>query len=671
MLGDAHRQVAAAPWPIGLHSVETSNTPKANVGAREKGILVKLFFTMLGAVYPASGFIAGSRLLNYVKPSWSISRAMTANHGEHHRAYLPKVSMIGDEQVSDQSTSTHEANDASARSLASTIPLPLLSLATTLANDGAGLTLAQALVRLGDDWAAELDNQAKPRVELQKVPGCISVVKVSVEVQDGCLSRVHGTADARVARGLLAYLARCLEGMTVETILGIDPKELCRSLGESFVSPSRANGFASMMNVIKQQVSDQAAGRKTEINDPALAESSLDKWSGKGGADEVAVLLSGGVDSSVALRLVQEAGMKPRAFYLKIWLEDELAHLNECPWEEDLKYATAVAEQAGVPLEVVSLQREYWDRVVVETVDEAREGRTPNPDILCNSRIKFGMFYDIVGKHFSKIVTGHYARTHVDDQGNVHLLCSPDSVKDQTYFLSTLSQDQLKAAIFPIGEFQKSRVRELAAEWDLPTMKRRDSQGICFLGKLKWDDFLEHYLGQTPGEVRELETRDIIGQHRGLHFHTIGQRKGVGPVLNTGHVHRGPFYVAAKDTQNNILYVTTKYEELTSPRSNLLVRQLSWTSGHPPLDLSVIGGRTRLLMKVRHGPDFVNSIVERIDGDTLHIKADRPLKSVTPGQFAAFYQEDVCLGAGTIQEDPLNNMLDYAHEDRVKQYVQT
>ncbi|CAM9501462.1 unnamed protein product, partial [Ectocarpus fasciculatus] len=234
-----------------------------------------------------------------------------------------------------------------------------------------------------------------------------------------------------------------------------------------------------------------------------------------GAENEVAMLLSGGVDSSVAMRLLQDQGYKIRAFYLKIWLEDELAHLNECPWEEDLAYATAVCEQAGVPLEVVPLQREYWDQVVSYTVREAREGRTPNPDVMCNSRIKFGMFYDHVGKHFRHVATGHYARLEHSDGGSgyakatpsdrsgteaaaaaaagtgeaparvpagsggperVRLLLSPDVVKDQTYFLCALTQDQLRKALFPLGVYTKDRIRELAESYDLPTKHRKDSQ---------------------------------------------------------------------------------------------------------------------------------------------------------------------------------------------------
>ncbi|CAN0006327.1 unnamed protein product, partial [Hapterophycus canaliculatus] len=306
-----------------------------------------------------------------------------------------------------------------------------------------------------------------------------------------------------------------------------------------------------------------------------------------GAENEVAMLLSGGVDSSVAMRLLQDQGYKIRAFYLKIWLEDELAHLNECPWrccrlnlsivcplltaaakqnpaqtqEEDLAYATAVCKQAGVPLEVVPLQKEYWDEVVSYTVREAREGRTPNPDVMCNSRVKFGMFYDHVGKHFRHVATGHYARLEHHDDTNLAVDQNdsasaaptsgtpPDAVKDQTYFLCALTQDQLRKALFPLGGYTKDRIRELAESFNLPTKNRKDSQargrgkncfkgtkrkhrrGICFLGKLKFDEFLQHYLGTSPGTIVDQSGRPI-GKHRGLWFHTIGQRKGVGPGLS-------------------------------------------------------------------------------------------------------------------------------------------
>ncbi|CBN78203.1 tRNA-methyltransferase [Ectocarpus siliculosus] len=417
------------------------------------------------------------------------------------------------------------------------------------------------------------------------------------------------------------------------------------------------------------------------------------------------MLLSGGVDSSVAMRLLLDQGYKIRAFYLKIWLEDELAHLNECPWEEDLAYATAVCEQAGVPLEVVPLQREYWDQVVSYTVREAREGRTPNPDVMCNSRIKFGMFYDHVGKHFRHVATGHYARlehsggsddanaTPSDrsaaaaaaaagteeppvrvaagsDRGRVRLLLSPDAVKDQTYFLCALTQDQLRKALFPLGVYTKDQIRELAESYDLPTKHRKDSQGICFLGKLKFDEFLQHYLGTSPGAIVD-QTGRHIGEHKGLWFHTIGQRKGVGPGLVPGVVNLGPWYVADKDMERNVLVVTNDREAIASPREVFRVEALQWISGRPPAELAR-DRSMRLRVKTRHGPQMRDCLLrlvpevapgdsggraggaeatveDRVGSPTRgYVNLDSKDSALAPGQFAAFYLGGECVGSGVM-----------------------
>eukprot|EP00903_Cladosiphon_okamuranus_P010443 g9879.t1 len=419
-----------------------------------------------------------------------------------------------------------------------------------------------------------------------------------------------------------------------------------------------------------------------------------------GAENEVAMLLSGGVDSSVAMRLLQDQGYKIRAFYLKIWLEDELAHLNQCPWEEDLAYATAVCEQAGVPLEVVPLQKEYWDQVVSYTVREARQGRTPNPDVMCNSRIKFGMFYDHIGRHFRHVATGHYARLErfsgdvgSDDgaaglgaaaggggaQGPVRLMLSPDAVKDQTYFLCALTQDQLRKALFPLGGYTKEKIRELAQSYDLPTKNRKDSQGICFLGKLKFDEFLVHYLGTSPGTIVD-QAGQPIGRHRGLWFHTIGQRKGVGPGLVPGVVNLGPWYVADKDMERNILVVTNDREAIVSPREFFRVEALQWISGQPPAEL-VQEGCMRLRVKTRHGPQIRHCLLRLVspplpppgsneaapvataaggesgeDGGRGsaaaatrgYVNLDTKDSALAPGQFAAFYLGDECVGSGVI-----------------------
>ena len=242
---------------------------------------------------------------------------------------------------------------------------------------------------------------------------------------------------------------------------------------------------------------------------------------------KIAVLTSGGVDSSVALKLLQQNGEKDlTAFYLKIWLEDELSYLGNCPWEEDLAYVQEICKQFKIPLEVLSLQKEYWQEIVAYSLNEIKAGRTPNSDLLCNSKIKFGKFYDKIDPAFDLIATGHYAQK-TEIKGVYYLKKAADSFKDQTYFLAHLNQQQLQRALFPIGHLQKKEVRELADQYNLPNAKRKDSQGICFLGQIKYNEFVRYHLGEKTGNLIDFETGKKVGEHKGYWFYTIGQRKGI------------------------------------------------------------------------------------------------------------------------------------------------
>lgn len=410
--------------------------------------------------------------------------------------------------------------------------------------------------------------------------------------------------------------------------------------------------------------------------------------------DEIAVLLSGGVDSSVALRLLQQQGHKVRAYYLKIWLEDEIAHLNQCPWEEDLAYAQQVCSQLNVPLETLSLQKEYWQYVVDYTLTEAKAGRTPNPDIMCNSRIKFGMFYEYIKQFHSKIATGHYGTVRPLSQTSllqkldlgskspndlVIMGRSPDPVKDQSYFLSNLSQEQLQRCIFPIGEYKKETVRKFADEFDLPTKLRKDSQGICFLGKLKFEEFIGHYMGESPGEIRQYLTNELCGHHKGLWFHTIGQRKGIGLLLGNGYVHNGPWYVADKDVAQNVIYITNNLQLVDQPRRKFVVSDVNWMVA-PPKGLSSPDGVT-LDVKLRHGPTLIPAVVrgqENVPGRwSVTVELSRRDKGIAPGQYAAFYLDEYCLGAGmvsstasdhaTTQEVPVSSVKSIDSLNRVEE----
>jgi tRNA (5-methylaminomethyl-2-thiouridylate)-methyltransferase len=351
-------------------------------------------------------------------------------------------------------------------------------------------------------------------------------------------------------------------------------------------------------------------------------------------ADNVksAVLLSGGVDSSVALELAHKRGDDVTAFYLKIWLEDELAYLGDCPWEEDLGYARAVCERLDIPLEIVPLQAEYLDRVVTVAIDELKAGRTPSPDIFCNQRIKFGAFLDRIGDDFDRIVSGHYAQIDRDGE-NVRLKRSPDKVKDQTYFLCNLSQEQVARLDFPIGGMTKGRVRELAEESDLPNKDRKDSQGICFLGKIRYPEFVQFHLGEKTGCIIDIVSGKVLGRHRGYWFHTIGQRQGLG-------LGGGPWYVVEKDVDQNIVFVSDAEEKDKRARNRFSLADPNWIEGLPESE--------RLKVKVRHGPHMSDASVTIGAENETEVVLDQGDPGISPGQWAVIYDEQYCLGGGVI-----------------------
>ncbi len=338
---------------------------------------------------------------------------------------------------------------------------------------------------------------------------------------------------------------------------------------------------------------------------------------------KIAVLISGGVDSSVALALLKEQGHDLTAFYLKIWLEDELSYLGSCPWEQDLEFVRGVCDKLSVPLQIISMQQAYHERVVSYMLEDIKAGRTPNPDMLCNQQVKFGAFYDAIDsmpysfdgnnssspsssdlpvrhspqatagirgssiKKFDYIATGHYAQIEHGVQGAV-LKKGKDPVKDQTYFLAYLSQAQLSRALFPIGGFEKHEVRALAKKYDLPTQDRKDSQGICFLGKFQFSDFLKAHLGTKKGDLIEFETGKKLGTHEGFWFYTIGQRQGLG-------LSGGPWYVTSKDTAKNIVYISKAYADVSEHKAGMIVSNFNWNN-------SMLAPKELLDVRFRHGP---------------------------------------------------------------------
>lgn len=351
---------------------------------------------------------------------------------------------------------------------------------------------------------------------------------------------------------------------------------------------------------------------------------------------KIAVLLSGGVDSSVALKLLKEQGHDITAFYLKIWLEDEISFLGDCPWDEDLKYVREICEKEQIPLEIVPLQREYFENVVSYTIEEIKEGRTPNPDMMCNNHIKFGFFLQKVdpnGDRFDKVASGHYAQM-IQKNGDFVLKQAPDPVKDQTYFLARLSKEQLKKIIFPIGEFTKEEVRSLAQKYDLPNKDRKDSQGICFLGKLQFKDFVKHYLGEKTGDLIEFETSKKIGEHNGFWFYTIGQRQGI-------CLPDGPWYVVAKDSKKNLVYVSKHYHEPDKNRDHLTLTKLNWFTSLPT-------DGENLKIKLRHGPKLFDCQVNFENTENLQVILSENDQGIASGQFGVLYKDGICLGSGVI-----------------------
>jgi len=349
----------------------------------------------------------------------------------------------------------------------------------------------------------------------------------------------------------------------------------------------------------------------------------------------IAMLLSGGVDSSVALNLLHRQKQSITAFYLKIWLEDELSSLGTCPWEEDLSFVRSLCNQLGITLEIISLQQDYHEKVIATILEQIKQGYTPNPDILCNQSIKFGAFYDIIGTEFSHVATGHYAQVEHRD-GQSWLRQSPDGIKDQTYFLAMLNQYQLSRALFPIGHLHKHEVRSYAHQFNLPTAHRKDSQGICFLGKIPFSEFLEHHLGTRQGKLVEYETGKIAGYHRGFWFYTLGQRQGIG-------LSGGPWYVVNKDPQENIVFVSRAYQDLAYLRNRCTIPSFHWISGKP-------SAYDNVSIKIRHGQQVHTGILSLHDSGAVDLHLHESDQGLAPGQYAVVYLERYCLGGGRMSQ---------------------
>lgn len=347
----------------------------------------------------------------------------------------------------------------------------------------------------------------------------------------------------------------------------------------------------------------------------------------------IAALVSGGVDSSVMLHLLKEQGFEPTIFYIQI-SADENNFFADCSTEEDLEIIHWLAKYYGLKFEIAPLHKEYWENVVKYTVDAVKQGLTPNPDVMCNRLIKFGEFENHWGKSFDAIATGHYANTLINNDIK-YLTTAKDKFKDQTDFLAQITYNQLLKLIFPLGNLLKSEVREIANKIGMPSATRRDSQGICFLGKINYNDFIKKYLGEKNGDIIEFETMKKIGTHKGYWFHTIGQRKGL-------NLSGGPWFVIDKDIENNIIYVSHGYDPLSQYKSKINLYNLHYISPKPN-DISEI------TFKIRHTPDFSKGKLIETE-EVAYIQSEEPIAGVAPGQFGVIYDKtaEICLGSGII-----------------------
>lgn len=355
---------------------------------------------------------------------------------------------------------------------------------------------------------------------------------------------------------------------------------------------------------------------------------------------KVMVGLSGGVDSSVAAALLVEQGHEVVAGYMKNWINAE-GLPGDCPWEQDIEDARAVSRALGIEFRVIDLIDSYRRRIVDYLIDGYRSGITPNPDVLCNREMKFGVFLDYaLEQGFEFVATGHYARRRALGDGQAVILRGADPNKDQSYFLALMTQHQARHALFPAGEMLKPQVRETARRFGLPVADKKDSQGICFLGQVKMSDFLSHYLPDNPGEIVDTAGR-VMGVHRGLHLYTIGQRKGHGVASPREGM---AYVVVAKDRAKNRLVIG--WDSIDSPglyARHCVVGSVS-SLGEP------LAARRRVEAQPRYRSRAEMADLQARDDGRLDLTYHKPQRAIAPGQICAFYDGGQLLGGGVFEE---------------------
>ncbi|WP_347709759.1 tRNA 2-thiouridine(34) synthase MnmA [Halomonas llamarensis] len=354
---------------------------------------------------------------------------------------------------------------------------------------------------------------------------------------------------------------------------------------------------------------------------------------------KVIVGMSGGVDSSVSALLLQQQGYEVEGLFMKNWDEDDGSEY--CTAKDDLLDAAVVCKKLGIPLHTANFAAEYWDNVFEHFLAEYKAGRTPNPDILCNREIKFKVFLDYAEKLGAEMIaTGHYVRQGIRD-GRPRLLKGLDPNKDQSYFLHAVPEAAIARTLFPVGELEKPAVRALAEQHQLITAKKKDSTGICFIGERRFSDFLKRYLPAQPGKV-ETPEGDMIGEHMGLMYYTLGQRQGLG-IGGLANYSEAPWYVAVKDLDRNVLIAVQGKHHPLLYSDSLATEPMEWVAGHPP------AREGRFTAKIRYRQsDRACSLISHDDG-SVDVHFDEPQRAVTPGQSLVIYDGDICLGGGVIR----------------------
>lgn len=365
----------------------------------------------------------------------------------------------------------------------------------------------------------------------------------------------------------------------------------------------------------------------------------------------VVVGMSGGVDSSVAAYLLKQQGYDVIGVFMKNW--DDKNDSGVCTATQDYEDVAKVAEQIGIPYYAVNFEKEYWDRVFMYFLDEYKHGRTPNPDVMCNKEVKFKAFLDYaLDLDADYIAMGHYARLQRDQDGTVHLLRGKDDNKDQTYFLSQLSQKQLQKAMFPIGDLPKPEVRRIAKEANLATATKKDSTGVCFIGERNFNKFLDEFLPAKPGKMVTLDG-EVKGQHYGLMHYTIGQRKGLG--IGGGSQSNEPWFVIGKDLKTNTLYVGQGYHHERLYATSLTASKISFVV---PAEIKALGNEFHCTAKFRYRQKDTGVTVKLADDwQSLTVIFDEPVRAITPGQEVVFYDGQECLGSATIDQAYKNGQL--------------